>query len=206
MWTSGNTQEYGTILSPLEHSGLVIWYRKRKITNIPPHEDDIKWMHFPHYGPFVRGIHESRVNSHHKGQWCGALMSSLISVWTNGWANTWDAGDLRRHRAHYNVTVMHGDTRGIIWNKQCIPISINRDFPSVKWNSIVIFWSISRLILYSSAIFTTQTTVHTRLHVILVVIWSVTKHCGKRNYVVYKYRANTYISSIQTIKCTFYLA
>ena len=31
---------------------------------------------------------------------------SLIYVWTNGWANIRDAGDLRRHRAHYDITVM----------------------------------------------------------------------------------------------------
>ena len=27
-------------------------------------------------------------------------------LWTNGWVNNQDAGDLRRHRAHYDVTVM----------------------------------------------------------------------------------------------------
>ena len=42
----------------------------------------------------------------HKGRWRGALMFSLICAWTNGWANDRDAGDLRRHRAHYDVTVM----------------------------------------------------------------------------------------------------
>ena len=30
----------------------------------------------------------------------------LICVWTNGWANNRDAPYLRRHRAHYDVTVM----------------------------------------------------------------------------------------------------
>ena len=55
---------------------------------------------------FVRWIHRSPVDFHHKGQWRGALMSSLICAWTNGWANNRDAGDLRRHRAHYDVTVM----------------------------------------------------------------------------------------------------
>ena len=39
-------------------------------------------------------------------QWRGALMFSLIYVWTNGWINNQDAGDLRRHRAHYDVTAM----------------------------------------------------------------------------------------------------
>ena len=38
------------------------------------HDDLIKWKHFPHYWPFVRGIHRSLVNFPHKGQWRGALM------------------------------------------------------------------------------------------------------------------------------------
>ena len=53
------------------------------------------------YWPFVWGIHPSPVNSPHKGQWSGALVFSLICAWTNNWAN-----NLRRHRAHYDVTVM----------------------------------------------------------------------------------------------------
>ena len=46
------------------------------------------------------------VNSPYKGQWRGALMFSLIYAWINGWVNNGEAGDLRSHRAHYNVTVM----------------------------------------------------------------------------------------------------
>ena len=42
----------------------------------------------------------------HKGQWRGALIFSLISVWMNGWVNNREAGDLRRYCAHYDVTVM----------------------------------------------------------------------------------------------------
>ena len=49
---------------------------------------------------------KSPVNSPHKGQCRGALMFSLICVWINGWVNNREAGDLRRHRAHYDVTVM----------------------------------------------------------------------------------------------------
>ena len=56
--------------------------------------------------PFVRGIHRSPVNSLHKGQWRGTLVFSLICAWTNGWVNNRDAGDLRRHRAHYDVIVI----------------------------------------------------------------------------------------------------
>ena len=70
------------------------------------HDEVIKWKHFPRYWPFVRGIHRSPVNSRHKGQWRGAVMFSLICAWMNGWVNIHQAGDLRRHRAHYYVTVM----------------------------------------------------------------------------------------------------
>ena len=70
------------------------------------HDEVIKWKHFPSYWPFVRGIHRSPVNSPHKGQWRGTLMFSLICAWINGWVNSGDTGDWRRHRAHYDVTVM----------------------------------------------------------------------------------------------------
>ena len=45
----------------------------------------------------------SPANSPHKGQWPGALMFSLI--WA--WINYREADDWRRHRAHYDVIVMH---------------------------------------------------------------------------------------------------
>ena len=70
------------------------------------HDDVIKWKHFPRYWPFVRGIYRSPVNSPHKGQWRGALMFSLICVWINGWVNNREAGDMRRHRVHYEVTIL----------------------------------------------------------------------------------------------------
>ena len=49
----------------------------------------------------MRRIHRSPANSLHKGQWCGALMFSLICTRINVWVNTGEAGDLRRHRASY---------------------------------------------------------------------------------------------------------
>ena len=70
------------------------------------HDDVIKWKHFLRYWPFVRWIHRSSVNSPYKGQWRGALMFSLICARINGWVNNGEAGDLRRHRAHYDVIVM----------------------------------------------------------------------------------------------------
>ena len=62
---------------------------------------------FLRYWPFVRGIYRSPVNSAHKGQWNGALMFSLI--WINSWVSNHEAGKLRHHRAHYDVTVMPWD-------------------------------------------------------------------------------------------------
>ena len=52
------------------------------------------------------GKSPASVNFSHKGQWCGALMFSLTCAWISGWVNNRKAGDLRRHRAHYDVTVM----------------------------------------------------------------------------------------------------
>ena len=74
---------------------------------VPFHDDVIKWKHFPRYWPFVRWIHRSPVNSPHKGQWRGAFMFSFIYAWINAWVNNREAVDLRRHRAHNDVTVMH---------------------------------------------------------------------------------------------------
>ena len=42
----------------------------------------------------------------HKGQLRGAMIFSLIFARTNDWPNNRDAGDLRRRRALYDVTVM----------------------------------------------------------------------------------------------------
>ena len=55
------------------------------------------------------GNPRSPVNSPHKDQWRGVLMFSLICAWRNRWVNAREAGDLRRHRAHYDVTVMRSD-------------------------------------------------------------------------------------------------
>ena len=82
--------------------------RKPSRKTDPLHDDMIKWKHFQRYWPFVRGTHQSPVNSPHKGQWRGALIFSLIYAWTNGWVNNNHAGDLRRHHAHYDVTVIFG--------------------------------------------------------------------------------------------------
>ena len=56
---------------------------------------------------FVRGIHRPPVNSHLNGRGRVAVMFSLTCAWINGWVNNRNKdGDLRRYRAHYEVTGM----------------------------------------------------------------------------------------------------
>ena len=102
------------------------------------HDDIIKWKHFPCYWPFVQGIHLSPVNSPHKGQWRGNLMFSLICACINNWLNNEEAGDLRWHCAHYEVTVMHdwnGKQQCLAINCHCSSHSAMLQHPQVKLES-----------------------------------------------------------------------
>ena len=60
------------------------------------------------------------MNSPHKGQQHGALIFSLICAWINYWVNNREDGDLRRHRAYYDVTAMSLES----------PMTVNLAFPS----------------------------------------------------------------------------
>ena len=48
-------------------------------------------------------------NSPHKSQWGGGLRWCFLwsAPWINGWVDNREAGDLRRHRAHYDAIVMN---------------------------------------------------------------------------------------------------
>ena len=63
------------------------------------HDDIIKWKLIPHNWLFVRGIHRWLTKASDIELWC--------FLWcVRGWANNQDAGDLRHHGAHCDVTVM----------------------------------------------------------------------------------------------------
>ena len=78
----------------------------------------IKWKHCPRYWPFVRGIH--RALKLLSSNWClkkrddfekvdislSKLLWNKNCITRLGWVNNREAGDLRRHRAHHDVTVM----------------------------------------------------------------------------------------------------
>ena len=77
------------------------------------------------------------VNTAHKGQWRGTLLLSLICAWINDWVNNREAGDLRRHRAHYDVIVIIL----VISTTPCSAIDenfIKMIFPFQWWNHYVI--------------------------------------------------------------------
>ena len=84
------------------------------------HDDVIKWKHFPRYWPYVRGIHQSPVNSPHRGQWRGTLMFSLICARINGWVNNREAGEWRHNRVHYDVIVMRMTVFSWLYHTFCL--------------------------------------------------------------------------------------
>ena len=68
------------------------------------------------------------VNSPHKGQWRGTLMFCLIYIWINDWVNNRAAGDLRRHRSHYDVTLMKSGKILLVLSTKTIDLSKYFDF------------------------------------------------------------------------------
>ena len=112
------------------------------------HDDVIKWKHFPRYWPFVRGIHRSPVNSPQKGQWHRALIFSLMRVWINGCVNNREAGDLRRYRAHYDVSVMVSLVFSVCPCKY-IYIKLATSLMTHHWSSYIItfLWNTNALVL-----------------------------------------------------------
>ena len=59
-------------------------------------------------------IHRSTVDSPHKDQCRGAVKVLWSAPWINDWVSNREAGDLRRHRAYYDVLVMK--YRGHVWD------------------------------------------------------------------------------------------
>ena len=72
-------------------------------------------------------------NSPHKGQWRGALMFFFSCAWINDWVNNREAGDLRRHRGHYDVNVM---VCGWV-NSWCTSVTRTRTYASGSFESVL---------------------------------------------------------------------
>ena len=71
----------------------------RWMPQLPTHDDIIKWKHFPRYWPFVRGFPAQRPVTRSFDVFFDLHLNKR-------WVNDGEGGDLRRHRAHYDVIVM----------------------------------------------------------------------------------------------------
>ena len=67
----------------------------------------------------------------------------FICAWINGWVNTGEAGDVRRHRAHHDVTVMMfrptWNFANHQWNEVYTYSKMKRVFPNLLYRTIYIF-------------------------------------------------------------------
>ena len=61
------------------------------------------------------------------------LMFSLVCAWKNGWENNREAGELRRHRLHYDASVM-SILEGNYWAYQAWFLKCKYNIISAKWN------------------------------------------------------------------------
>ena len=123
--------------------------------------------HFPHYWPFVRGIHRSPMNSPHKGQWRGALMFSLICTWKNGSVNSRDTGDLRHSCAHYDVTNDLTAKSTAVWKFRCF---------EMLYLSVIELWSV---ITHNLNSFQNSTVCHPEESNLPWIVHIVCLSCGK---------------------------
>ena len=78
----------------------------------------------------------SSVNSPHKGQWRGVLIFLWSAPSIKGWVNNREAGDLRHHRAHYDVIVI------LSWHENLhLPKTSSNLFQNnIRYNGAII-WS-----------------------------------------------------------------
>ena len=86
-------------------------------------------------------------------QWCGALMLSLICVWINGCVNNREAGDLRRYRTHYDVTVFPNTSTTSLCRRNGIfswEISLSIGRTKTCYNSCIYMGYFSRVVQQTS--------------------------------------------------------
>ena len=136
--------------SPLIMQITILWEKRKRLTGGPFFIPGLLllcaipwWCHqmgtFSALLTLCQGNPLSPMDSPNKGQWRGALRFSLNCAWPNGWANTRDVGDLRRHMAHFDVTVIHGQNQ----------LYDHRKFTTVYitsrgcWNTSLTLWILS---------------------------------------------------------------
>ena len=115
--------------------GMVGLLTLRNLYKSSNHYEVIKWKHFPCNWPFVRGIHRPVMRSFD-------VFFDCISI------NNREAGDLRRHRGHYDVNVMVINDLGLKINlvSWCTKWFIKRVLPFIhqpsklQWQCTDWYW------------------------------------------------------------------
>ena len=106
------------------------------------YDDVIKWNIFRVTGPLCGEFTGHRwiplTQASDAELWCFLL----ICTWINGWVNNREAGDLIRHRAHYDVAIMNMETpiRPSGLGTKLIGIREQYKFPSLRWKIISMVW------------------------------------------------------------------
>ena len=144
------TRKYNTMGIKTHDQWCALYY-------LPWRRHDVKALCSLHHRPSVSGNHRSPMHETSSngsifcvtGHLCGEFTVprwiptkasdaendvSLICVRINGWANNREAGDLRRHRAHYDFIVMFDVSRAVGMNKL-----LNRQ-SSCWWVVISLVW------------------------------------------------------------------
>ena len=120
---------------PFEFSSYLVFH-------ILCNDDVIKWKHFPRYWPFVRGIHRWPVYSAQKRP---MTQSPDVFFHINGWVKNREAGDLRRHHVHYDVTVMFSyQLPQVMWCEGGLtwPTTVNRNRIPGKILIVLYWWCV----------------------------------------------------------------
>ena len=109
--------------------------------NRQPHDDVIRWKHFPRYWPLVREFHRSPMNSPYKGQLRGTLLFSFnlrlnkrLNKQSWGWWFETPSPPLWRHRNACSRSTKRGANKGVL--------------SSYKWKRVEIFNMFWYLICY----------------------------------------------------------
>ena len=87
----------------------------------------------------------------------------MIRARTNGWAKNWDAGDLTRNRAHYDVTARSivSVSAIIFWLLQCVTKCYSMklfilDYSCYRslfcWNTVLIYYFLFSIVLRTSTL------------------------------------------------------
>ena len=111
------------------------------------HNDVIKWKHFPHYWPFVRVFHRWIPITKPVTRSFDIVFDLLPEQTVE--QNNRNACDLRRHCAHYDVTVMYGHCCVIVlisvmfWRVTTYPI--NMPWRAITGPMLAGLWSVVQM-------------------------------------------------------------